>query len=129
MFKDRLKTARKDAGLSQATLAKELFVSQQAIAKWETGRATPNPEMLAKIANVLNVSIDFLLCNDTPNTNTTTEEKKVITFDDEAMELINHLRSRPEMQTLFSVSKTATAADILKTIKIIEALKEEEDKK
>ena len=125
MFKDRLKTARKNAGLSQATLAEKLFVSQQAVAKWETDRATPNPEMLAKISNILNVSVDYLLCNDSPNNNDIPEDKNVVVLDDEALELMDHLRTRPEMKTLFSVSKNASAEDILKTIKIIEALKEE----
>ena len=64
MFKDRLKKCRKDLGLSQSALAEKLFVSQQAIAKWESDKATPNPEMLTKLANELNVSVDYLLCND-----------------------------------------------------------------
>lgn len=64
MFKDRLRTCRKKLGLSQAALAKKVFVSQQAIAKWESDKATPNPEMLTKLANALNVSLDYLLGND-----------------------------------------------------------------
>ena len=63
MFKDRLKECRKKVGLSQAALAERLFVSQQAVAKWETDRATPNPEMLAKLAKELNVSVDYLTGN------------------------------------------------------------------
>ena len=61
MFQDELKKARSAAGLSQKALANLLFVSQQAVAKWETGAATPGPEMLTKISNVLNVSLDSLL--------------------------------------------------------------------
>ena len=70
MFKDNLKTARKNKGLSQATLAEKLFVSQQAVAKWETDKATPNPDMLTKISNVLDVTVDYLLGNETTSTNT-----------------------------------------------------------
>lgn len=61
MFSENLKNARKNAGYSQKELAKLLFVSQQAVAKWEVGSATPSPEMLSKIAELLNVSADFIL--------------------------------------------------------------------
>ena len=61
MFSSRLKSLRQQAGLSQRALAERLFVSQQAVARWETDKATPNPEMLAKIAEILNISVDELL--------------------------------------------------------------------
>lgn len=64
MFKDNLKLARKNKGLSQAMLAQKLFVSQQAVAKWETDKATPNPEMLTKLSNILDVTVDYLLGNE-----------------------------------------------------------------
>lgn len=61
MFSENLKNARKKAGYSQKELANLLYVSQQAVAKWEVGSATPSPEMLSKIAEVLNVSADFII--------------------------------------------------------------------
>ena len=47
-----------------------------------------------------------------------------IVLDDEALELLEQLKTRPEMRTLFSVSKKASAENIMKTVKIIEALEE-----
>ncbi len=61
MFSDKLKELRNNAHISQSTLAKALFVSQQAVAKWEIGTASPNPEMIKKIAEYFDVSIDYLL--------------------------------------------------------------------
>ena len=58
---DKLKEARKNAGLTQVELAEKLCVSRQAITKWESGKGIPDVENLKNIANVLNVSIDFLL--------------------------------------------------------------------
>lgn len=46
-----------------------------------------------------------------------------IVLDDEALELLGELKTRPEMRTLFSVSRKASKDDILKAVKIIEALK------
>lgn len=61
MFCDRLKELRENKKISQSSLAKELFVSQQTVAKWETNKSTPNPEMLINIADYFNVSIDYLV--------------------------------------------------------------------
>ena len=47
--------------MSQRELAQKLFVSQQAVAKWERGDATPNPETVVKIAEIFEVSTDELL--------------------------------------------------------------------
>ena len=58
---DKLKEARKNAGLTQSELAEKLCVSRQAITKWETGKGIPDVDNLKNISKVLNVSIDFLL--------------------------------------------------------------------
>jgi ribosomal protein L23 len=48
-------------------------------------------------------------------------------LDDETRDLIDSLRSKPEMKMLFSVSKNATKEDIIKAVKIIEALKDHKE--
>lgn len=58
---DKLKEARKNAGLTQTELAEKLCVSRQAITKWETGKGIPDVENLRAVSKVLDVSIDFLL--------------------------------------------------------------------
>lgn len=65
MLPKRLKELRTNAKMSQKELAKKLFMSQQAVAKWETGAATPNPETLVKIAEIFGVTVDLLL-SDSP---------------------------------------------------------------
>ena len=61
MFSERLKLLRAAHHVSQSALGKDLFVSKQAVAKWELGTASPNPEMIAKIAKYFDVSTDYLL--------------------------------------------------------------------
>lgn len=58
---DKLKEARKNAGLTQTELAEKLSVSRQAITKWESGKGIPDIENLRTISKVLEVNIDFLL--------------------------------------------------------------------
>ncbi len=66
MFSQRLKALRKERGLTQKDLAALLEMSQQAIAKWESGRSTPDPSTLARLAGLLDVSADCLLGVDAP---------------------------------------------------------------
>ena len=47
--------------ISQKELSTQLFVSPQAISKWERDEATPNPEAIAKMAEIFGVSADYLL--------------------------------------------------------------------
>lgn len=47
--------------MTQRDLAAKLFVSYQAIGKWERGEATPNPEAISLMAKIFDVSADELL--------------------------------------------------------------------
>lgn len=58
---EKIKAARTKAGLSQEQLAQKLGVSRSAVAKWETGKGIPDIENLKALAQLLNVSVDYLL--------------------------------------------------------------------
>ncbi|MBT9671233.1 helix-turn-helix domain-containing protein [Secundilactobacillus kimchicus] len=60
-FATQLKQLRQDHGMSQDQLAEKLFVSRQAISKWETGEGTPDLKTLVTIAGVFGVSLDTLI--------------------------------------------------------------------
>ncbi len=62
-FCDNFKKLRKQASLSQAALAQRLGLSQQAVAKWESGRATPDPDTLILLAEAFGVSVDALVAS------------------------------------------------------------------
>lgn len=66
MFSTQLKKYRKNNGYTQKQLAEAVGVTQQAVAKWETDKASPDPEMLQKISSILNVTVDSLLDGATP---------------------------------------------------------------
>lgn len=63
-FGEKLKTARKEAGLSQEQLAEKLCVSRSAVAKWESDRGMPDVGNLKGMAQLLDVSVDYLLDED-----------------------------------------------------------------
>lgn len=62
-FGQKLKDARKKAGLTQEQLAEKLAVSRQAVTKWESDKGLPDVENWKTLSKVLNVSIDYLLDN------------------------------------------------------------------
>ena len=66
---DNLKEARKKAKITQVNLAKMCNVSQGTIANWESGTRTPDPETIAKLADILSVSTVFLIGVDKPESN------------------------------------------------------------
>ena len=57
----RIKTARKEAGLTQAELAERIEISTNAVAKLENDLMTPSLQTLVNIANVLHIEFDHLL--------------------------------------------------------------------
>lgn len=48
-------------GLSQDELAKKVFVTRQAVSRWETGETVPNTETLKLLSELFDVSINTLL--------------------------------------------------------------------
>lgn len=63
-FGEKLKDARKEAGLSQEQFAEKMNVSRSAVAKWETDKGMPDVNNLKVMAQLLNVSVDYLLDED-----------------------------------------------------------------
>ena len=59
--KDILLSLRTQRGLSQDELAEKLFVTRQAVSRWETGETTPNVETLKLLSRLFDVSINTLL--------------------------------------------------------------------
>ena len=57
----RLVQLRKDAGYSQAELARVLGIPQQNIGYWETAGKAPNSDILPQMAKVLGVGVEDLL--------------------------------------------------------------------
>ena len=59
--KEVIQALRNKAGLSQDDLAEKVFVTRQAVSRWETGETTPNIETLKLLSKLFGVSINTLL--------------------------------------------------------------------
>lgn len=63
-FGDNLKKAREKNNLTQQALADKLYVTRQAVSRWENNARYPDIITLKKISNILNISVDKLLCEE-----------------------------------------------------------------
>ena len=59
--KDVIRSLRTQHGLSQDELAEKVFVTRQAVSRWETGETVPNTETLKLLSRLFSVSINTLL--------------------------------------------------------------------
>lgn len=60
-FGEKLKQIREEKGLTQQSLAEKLYVTRQAVSRWECGARYPDLLTAKKIATILNTSLDELL--------------------------------------------------------------------
>jgi transcriptional regulator with XRE-family HTH domain len=60
-FSENLKNARKAKNMTQLDLASKLFVTKQAVSKWELVKGYPDPETLPLISEIIEISIDELM--------------------------------------------------------------------
>ncbi|MBQ6863531.1 MAG: helix-turn-helix transcriptional regulator [Clostridia bacterium] len=59
---EQIAALRKTKGITQNELGERIGVSFQAVSKWERGEALPDTAILPDLANILETTIDYLLC-------------------------------------------------------------------
>ena len=119
---NRIESLCKKKNINVTTMCKETGASRGSLTDLKVGRKKKlSIDTLSKIAEYFGVSVDYLLNG---NENITVEaHNDPVYIDDETREIIDSLRSRPEMKELFSVSKNATKDDIEMAVDIIKKFK------
>ncbi len=59
MIGNKISEARKKMNISQAQLAQRLFISSQAVGKWERGESTPDITTFNRLAEILGVDLNY----------------------------------------------------------------------
>ena len=57
-MKDIVATIRKESGLTQEEMARRLYVTRQAVSRWETGETAPGIDMIKLICTVFSVPLE-----------------------------------------------------------------------
>ena len=114
-FGDRLRQLLTDREMTVAELARITGISKNTLYSYlRRNTQKHDPAVLQKLADALDADVYYFMNADPPPAD---EEQDL-------WELRETLRRRPEMRTLFSISKSATPSQIKQTITIIEALKQ-----
>lgn len=82
---DRIAYLRKTKGFSQTELAKKINASREAIGKYERNEALPSVETAKKIANVFDVTLDYLV-----------DETAAAAFDKHVVKRLNDIQTLNE---------------------------------
>ena len=100
MFVQRLKELRIAHHLQQKELAQKLFVDASTISQWERGKAKPDYQKQQMLADLFNVSLDYL----TGRTNNRIDDAvldKALTVDQDFLELAGNLHDAQIIQKKF----------------------------
>lgn len=107
MLSDRLKKLREQNQLTQVQFAKIFGISAGTIGMWETNKRSPDTEMLKKISEYFNVSLDYLLDNQAQNKKRDNDLKFALFngADDITDEMLEEVKQYAEMVKLREESK------------------------
>ena len=89
---EKIKIARKAAGLTQRELADKIKVGNTTISNWEKGVSKPDPDQISSMCWALDVQPNFFL-------------GKSPQADDDLAEYLEDLRDRPETRALLEASR------------------------
>lgn len=118
MLADNLKELRKSHNLSQQKLANLFNVTQQAVAKWESHKSSPDYETLTKLAQFYEVSLDYLLKSHEDSNDC--ESDKTLYFKDSKKKFVN-------IEPAISKLKSLSPESQMKVIDYIELLETKEN--
>lgn len=92
MISDRIKILREQQNKTQTELAKQLGITRSSVNAWEMGVSVPSTQYIVELANIFQVSTDYLLGINT------TSSISVAGLSDKDIELIHsiisHLKNR-----------------------------------
>ena len=87
---------RKKSNLTQMQLAEALHITDRAVSKWETGKAMPDSSIMLELCELLQISVNDLLCGE------------VVTVDNYNKELENNLLEMTKQKELADKRLLAT---------------------
>jgi len=119
IFSENLKKYMERFQLKQSDIARITGVSQQSVSNWIAAKQMPRMGIIETLADYFAVKRSDLLENrgETPNTAETTQK-----WDDETLMIMETMKERPELKTLFSASRHAKKDDIETINKLIRSL-------
>jgi repressor LexA len=113
VFFDIFKLLCDKKGVSPKKAVLDMGLSNSLASKWKNTGATPSGETLNKIADYFGVTTDSLLGK---------ESAPAEAEADEMVVMLENIRNKPGMRTLFSLGKNATPEQLQTYIDVIKAM-------
>ena len=98
---------RKKKNLTQAQLAENLNITDRAISKWETGKSMPDFDIMLKLCEILEISVNELLCGEMINMEQKDEQLNELIFQMAKNEEGYHKRLRHSAYVIIATSMVA----------------------
>ncbi len=122
-FGQRFKELRSEKRLTQQQLADNFYLNKSSISRYEQNKQIPEIDLLQKLADFFNVSVDYLLGrSDIRNPQ---EDENDLTPEEQ--ELLEKIKSDPELSILFHDLKSAPKKKIKQLLKTWEFVKDQFD--
>ena len=99
-------------GYTAYKVSVETGIAQSTLSDWKKGKSTPKQDKMKKIADLFNVSVDYLM------TGKEKEGEESYYLNDDAREMAQFLFENPEYKVLFDASRKVSKEDIA-TVKAI----------
>ena len=121
----RIKTIRKENGLTLFELGKAVGISESTAQRYEDGKIkSVSIDMVRKFSHALNTSLQILMGWDKNSDKSNTLKEPVGYYTDpEIAQIAEELRTDPDRRILFDASKNLNKDDIDTVLKIIDGLK------
>lgn len=100
---DRYTQLLKKNGVTSAYVSRKTGIPQPTFSDWKKGKSAPKLDKLAKIAQLFNVSVEYLAYGTLPEHVSTSG--KVYYFDDATAQLAEEMYRNPELSMLMSGSR------------------------
>lgn len=118
---NRLKSLREKHGYLQKFVADKLGIRSNTLSGYENGTRSPDPEMLVELANLYNVTTDYLLGHEKDVSDNDEEKKRIA--------IINKIaREFPDMDLMFNDIKNWTSEDFEELYDYIKFKKSQKEK-
>ena len=98
---------RKNKDLTQGQLADKLNITDRAISKWETGKSMPDFDIMLKLCEILEISVNELLCGEMINIEQKDEQLNELIFQMAKNEERYHKRLRHSAYVIIATSMVA----------------------
>ena len=98
---------RKKKNLTQAQLAENLNITDRAISKWETGKSMPDFDIMLKLCEILEISVNELLCGEMINMEQKDDQLNELIFQMAKNEERYHKRLRHSAYVIIATSMVA----------------------